>query len=272
MPSTYDIRLIQAGMKIELIKYENPVIMRDKCEKNNRFVRQRSEKRKESASDAAKIKNRETVLYRARNEVRRIINANVGRYRNEKSEVYKPVFLTLTFADNIQDITAANKELRKFMKRLGNHIAKDQAYVQYVAVPEFQRRGAVHYHLVIFNLPYIKAKTLEEIWSNGFIKVISIDQIDNIGAYISKYMTKASDNDDRLLGQKCYFRSRNLFEPIETRVLSSTPAGQQLLQEIEAMGLRKTYSSSQLSEHYGIIEYTQYQLDAAEQKEVIQND
>lgn len=115
--------------------------------------------RKNNIFDNDKLKNREIVLYRARNEVRRLINANVNRYSDEMNNLLKPVFLTLTFAENIKDLTAANREFRKFMKRLGHFVAKDQAHVQYVAVPEFQKRGAVHYHLVIFNLPSIKDRT-----------------------------------------------------------------------------------------------------------------
>jgi len=168
-------------------------------------------------------------------------------------------------------LTAANRELRKFMKRLGNNIAKDQAYVQYVAVPEFQKRGAVHYHLVIFNLPFIKARTLETIWGNGFIQIKSIEEVDNIGAYMSKYMTKATDVNDRLVGQKCYFRTRNLMEPVETKVLSNSHEGQQLLHELESMGLVELYANEQQSEHYGLIKYTQYQIGSNELEGVIQN-
>lgn len=261
MPSTYDIRLIQAGRSVEVIEYEKPVIKKDQFLSKNNVAHITREKRKVSASAPDKEKNRETVLYRARNEVRRLINANVNRQFDMASSVYKPVFLTLTFADNIQNITAANIEFRKFIKRLGNYIAKDQAYVQYVAVPEFQKRGAVHYHLVIFNLPYIKTSKIEDIWRNGFIQIKSIEEVDNIGAYMSKYMTKDSNGDERLHGQKCYFRSRDLYEPIEIKVLSSSPEGQEMLKTLESMEMVETFRNEQMSEHYGLIMYTQYKID-----------
>ncbi len=69
--------------------------------------------------------------------MRRLINANVNRYEDENFNNYKPVFLTLTFADNIKDISMANKEFRKFIKRLGYYIANKQTYLKYVVVPEF---------------------------------------------------------------------------------------------------------------------------------------
>lgn len=38
-----------------------------------------------------------------------------------------------------------------------------------------------HYHLLC-NLPFISAKTLQEIWGNGFIRINKIDDVDNVGA------------------------------------------------------------------------------------------
>ena len=61
-------------------------------------------------------------------------------------------------------------------------------------------------------MPYIAAEQLAEIWGNGFIKIERIDEIDNVGAYITKYMTK--DNiDERLKGKKCYTMSKGLNTP-----------------------------------------------------------
>jgi hypothetical protein len=58
LPSTYDIRLIQAGMKIEIIEYEKPVIVKSKNENNNKIARiesKNSVNRKESASAFDKL-------------------------------------------------------------------------------------------------------------------------------------------------------------------------------------------------------------------------
>ena len=42
----------------------------------------------------------------------------------------------------------------------------------------------------------------------------AIEHVDNIGAYILKYITK-DNNDKRLMGQKAYLTSRNLTKPSE---------------------------------------------------------
>lgn len=61
---------------------------------------------------------------------------------------------------------------------------------------------------MISNLPYIAAKELENIWSNGFIKINAIDKVDNLGAYVIKYMTK-DHADERLQGLKAYNCSKD---------------------------------------------------------------
>lgn len=263
MPSAYDTWLIQSGSTIEKYEYEKPVILYDDIDQIIRTIYYKHPGRKLSASDSNKVKNREVVLNRARKEVRRLINANVNRYEDENGNNYKPVFLTLTFADNLKEISLANKEFRKFIKRLGYHIAHNQTYLKYVAVPEFQKRGAVHYHLIIFNLPYTKNKVLGSIWDNGFIKINAIEGVNNIGAYVCKYMTKDYDTKDKLAGQKCYSRSQNLHEPKELKLLSIYPIYDDLLQELEWMSSNK-YTLEHESEHYGHITYTQYYCESFE--------
>lgn len=51
-----------------------------------------------------------------------------------------------------------------------------------------------------------------EIWGHGFVKINAIDKVDNLGAYITKYMTK-DKADDRLKTEKGYLCSRNLQRP-----------------------------------------------------------
>jgi hypothetical protein len=57
------------------------------------------------------------------------------------------------------------------MMRLNYHIGHA---LKYVSVVEFQKRGAVHYHAVFFNLPFIVNDELAAIWSHGFIKINAI--------------------------------------------------------------------------------------------------
>jgi hypothetical protein len=113
-------------------------------------------------------------------------------------------FLTLTFAENITDVKVANKEFKKGIKRL-RYLYPD---LKYLAVIEFQERGAVHYHMLA-KLPFIKNSKLAEIWGNGFVKIRQISHVDDVGRYVTKYMNKDL-SDIRLQGLKAYNCSKNL--------------------------------------------------------------
>jgi hypothetical protein len=62
---------------------------------------------------------------------------------------------------------------------------------EYIITVEPQGRGAWHIHgLFIFNTkaPFIKNKTLSNLWGNGFVKVKGLKNVDNIGAYLTAYL------------------------------------------------------------------------------------
>lgn len=194
----YDKKVIIAGNVIEVYEYEKSVQFGYKDTRKN------SKGRGSIASADDKEKNREKVLSRARKDLRRIINCNIQKYSK---------FLTLTFKDNVQDLDYANNEFKNFIKRLNYHYG---IKIKYTAVIEFQKRGAIHYHCILYNLVQkINVQELQEIWKHGFIKINSIDNVDNVGAYVCKYMTKTDD--DRLLGRRMYFNSRGLNRPQEIK-------------------------------------------------------
>ena len=196
--SFYDKKVIIAGNVIEVYEYEKSVHFGYKDTRKN------SKGRGSIASADDKEKNREKVLSRARKDLRRILNCNIQKYSK---------FLTLTFKDNVQDLDYANNEFKNFIKRLNYHYG---IKIKYTAVIEFQKRGAIHYHCILYNLVQkINVQELQEIWKHGFIKINSIDNVDNVGAYVCKYMTKTDD--DRLLGRRMYFNSRGLNKPQEIK-------------------------------------------------------
>jgi hypothetical protein len=82
-------------------------------------------------------------------------------------------------------------------------------------VPEFQKRGAIHYHLLC-NIQYLSVAELDGlrvIWGNGWIDLKRIDSVENVGAYVAKYLGKAND-DNRLFGRKKFFYSLDLLTPV----------------------------------------------------------
>ncbi|MGL6125458.1 MAG: rolling circle replication-associated protein, partial [Metamycoplasmataceae bacterium] len=93
--------------------------------------------------------------------------------------------------------------------------------LSYLGVVEFQERGAIHFHICLFNVPYLKHSELYEMWSSTcgsggvYIEKIGANDCDNVGAYITKYLSKDMDDffDNEYKGKKRYFKSRGLKEP-----------------------------------------------------------
>jgi hypothetical protein len=148
---------------------------------------------------------------------RRLVNCNAGIWRDVDSSVIMPKFLTLTFADNILDLAVANKIFMKFVIRLNRRFFKKGDRLAYLAVPEFQKRGAVHYHVLFFNLPFVfnVFDELNKLWGYGHLLYKALDSASDASWYMAKYMTK-SLSDERFKGKKRYFGSRNLNRPFVT--------------------------------------------------------
>lgn len=149
----------------------------------------------------------------------------------------------------------ANLYFTKFVKRMTYFYKKKRgANLKYIAVIEFQKRGAVHYHIVFFNLPFLRKEKIAEIWKHGFIKIKKVEHVDNIGAYMSKYMTKAF-LDKHLQGKKRYFASKELKKPI---LIKDERKAFYVSQNLPPNMLRK--ESTYASEYQERVHYRQYNL------------
>lgn len=94
--------------------------------------------------------NRLKNARRAKARVRRIIR-----------KYFKVIRMwTLTFEENVQSVKQADKEFRKAMRALNDWFKSRGKEFKYVAVREFQKRGAIHYHVFV-NQWIWKPKTLE---------------------------------------------------------------------------------------------------------------
>lgn len=237
MHKWYDTKLVKSGDIYEIYEYERSVKLGEA--KN-------AEGRRKKASEEEKKRHRKNTLAKAKKTVRRLVNANINVWGQW------PKFLTLTFADNVQDIKMANYEFKKFRQRL-EYLVKVK--LKYLVVIEFQERGAIHYHAIFFNLPYIKNDIIAKLWGHGFIKINAIDDVDNVGAYVSKYMTKNDTDVEKtrgLEGQKSYFTSRGLKKPIEI-------IEKEKIDQLRAdLSEYKVYQSTFENEHLGQIQYTQF--------------
>lgn len=156
-------------------------------------------------------------------EIARIVDCNFDN---------KTKFLTLTFKENIQDINQTNQEFKYFIQRLNYYLYKTKIQsLKYIATWEKQKRGAIHYHVIFFDFPYIAKETIQKLWKHGFIKInrIDVDSKENRGRYLSKYFGK--DLDLKEHKKKAFFKSQNLKLPIIKKLILNDDILQDLLQE-----------------------------------------
>lgn len=125
-------------------------------------------------------------------KLRYLINYNFKGKRNE-------LFLTLTFAQESFDNGMVTDETKKFMKRL-KYRYKEQTTVDYLSVVEPHASGQWHLHVLLrFNeldSVFIPHQELSAMWGQGIIDVKRLEDVDNIGAYLSAYLADYPVPDD----------------------------------------------------------------------------
>jgi hypothetical protein len=208
-----------------------------------------------------KNESRKRSMLRARSRFRRILHTNAGKWQQAKGLYYPPAFITFTFKENLSDPKSANKIFTLFIKRLNFNIHKSKKSVlKYITVTEFQKRGAVHYHCIFFNLPAglveheRMTRRIAAVWERGFIDVKNEFNVEGMVRYLTKYMVKSFD-DPRLDGKKRYFGSRELLLPIEIK-------DQKLARKIlgKLSDTNKVYERVFESEYQGITMYQKFKI------------
>lgn len=133
-------------------------------------------------------------LYRTFKQLRGIINSNVVNVNQVR-------WCTLTYGDNIRSSDKLYTDFDKFNKRLKYYCNKNgYGKYEYISIVEPQGRGSWHIHLLlIFKdlpvAPYIPHKDFWSLWSpegiknnKDFVKIKKLDNIDNVGAYLTAYL------------------------------------------------------------------------------------
>lgn len=144
------------------------------------------------------IENRQESLNSLRQtfkKIRYLINNNFEGRSNE-------LHVTLTYAENMCDPKRLYEDVKNFIKRLKYQFRKETT-IDYMNVVEPQGRGAWHCHILIrFNdleKVFIKNDELAKIWGHGFITIKSLKDVDNIGAYLSAYLTDVELTEENTL-------------------------------------------------------------------------
>ncbi len=125
--------------------------------------------------------------------LRYLINNNFTGVGNE-------LHITLTYKKNMTDTKQLYEDFKNFMKRF-RYSFKEYGSIDYLTVIEPQERGAWHHHLLVrFNdvedKVFLNPNAVREIWGHGFIKIKTLEGVDNIGAYLSAYLADVELTDD----------------------------------------------------------------------------
>ncbi len=224
----YDVKLVKCGKYTQVYLYQNKkskkISSRDKTEFNLNKL---------DLENNLSFKSNEVKTYSNNIELRSINRSKLECQRIAKTNFNDwETFITLTFEENITNLDLANKKFKYFIDKV-RRVKRD---FKYLCIPEFQKRGAVHYHLltnlkcnsdIIPRRPTKKlynpsSKTWRQLefydikyWLNGYSSAEPLNgDIKKVVGYISKYMTK--DIDNRLFNRHRYFYSRNLITPKES--------------------------------------------------------
>ncbi|MDZ4412006.1 hypothetical protein ORL59_00015, partial [Bacillus cereus] len=127
-------------------------------------------------------------------KLRYLINNNFTGQGNE-------LHVTLTYKKNMKDTKQLYTDFDKFMKRL-KYRFKNESSIDYLTVVEPQGRGAWHCHVLLrFNdldTIFINNADMRALWGLGFVTIKSMNEIDNIGAYLSAYLADVELTEDTL--------------------------------------------------------------------------
>lgn len=133
------------------------------------------------------------------NEIRRTFKKLRALINSNCSDPRKCKFITLTYKENMtdpvrlrSDLSAFIKRFKRFVSSLVNSKGENLGLsFEYIAVLEPQDRGAWHAHIIfIFNkqIRFIKNDDVSRIWSHGFTTTRRVDNVDNIGSYLTAYL------------------------------------------------------------------------------------
>lgn len=183
--------------------------------------------------DFKPTERRKDNLQRQKQAFIRICLSNLGGGKSASlaSLTYRDVF---PYDDCLRHFSQFIAKLRK---SLGETFS-------YVAVPEYQARGALHFHILFFDLDekikpcyysteyyydktgkkkrkhicptdYLcerKTRNLAQFWSYGFLDIIQTNSSPKLSFYLGKYLTKQTSLPQ---GKKRFFASRNILRPVK---------------------------------------------------------
>jgi len=234
------VKVVQSGNLLEVYEYEKPLPQQN----------YRKRKRNTTVGNRKYSFRRRDNVGRLKKSFQRLIRANLARDGS-------PLLFTFTMAEVVR-VQLGYECFSGFIQRLRRQYGKD---FRYIAVPEFQKRGAVHFHVLFWGLPEKIAvderssRTIQRLWGYGYVDCILTDGSPRLASYLSKYMQKAVF-DDRLLYQKAYVCSRNALRPMSFPFVQAVANLDLIWGTDELLVYKKSFDTMWL----GRCDYSSYEL------------
>lgn len=112
--------------------------------------------------------------------------------------VKKTVFITLTYPQEFPDAKTAKKHLRAFMERIRRRCETASGVWRL----EFQKRGAPHFHILLWNCSFIPKEEIQQMWADiidyatPFTRIELIRSNRKVMSYVAKYVAKPTSDSE----------------------------------------------------------------------------
>jgi len=173
-----------------------------------------------------------------------------------------PYLITLTMRD-IVSVDEAWEAHMLFCKRLRTAFKLEN--LKWISVPEFQKRGSIHFHLLVWGIPeYLiiherDTRYIQNLWGYGYVDCVVTDGSPKLATYLAKYMQKAM-YDERLLKKRAYYSSRNVSRPLQFSHALIATHSKEILGKNTVLVTESIFETEWL----GQCHYTMLRLDDAE--------
>lgn len=221
--NSIEVKAYKYGNTLELTTAKGPSFQAvRKLDKNRYMVIETGEIKPFEKNSSLRIDNVE-VVKKTMKKLRRLITHNFDGGNNQ-------LWITLTFSEEVTDYKIASNDYKQFMKKLRRRYSN----LDYISVIEPQASGRWHFHVLLKDSTsktlYISNNEISAIWGKGFTKTKRLKTTDNIGNYVTTYLTdlKLEDGKQSSKGARLYFyprgiriyrRSKNIEDPVEIRDL-----------------------------------------------------
>lgn len=135
----------------------------------------------------------------SRDSRKRLIDTQAKIDKRKAFKIGRPKFVTLTYQSDMMDFQRAKRDLKVFVQR----VRREWSKATIIWKMELQERGAIHFHLMVYNTLWWNIETWQKAWdeiagqeTKNSLDIEQIRSIEGVMYYTAKYMTKEQEYED----------------------------------------------------------------------------